>query len=187
MEENHFYCSAGDSGNAAVYRHRRRNRVAPVGLAASAPVRLAADHLLAGTGTSVAVPYPIRRSRMARFHAFQSSPSHGRALSEYDLRRAGTIPATDARTVRFWPISQRKQGAIKSGRRALTVGGGPTRLRTVPVYRRGAPRNSLRALSMPPGNWSHNRVPRDGYCERNCLHRESGATWKSSNRKSAAP
>jgi RNA polymerase sigma factor (sigma-70 family) len=58
-----FHGPAGDSGDTAVYLHRRRDRAASVELAAAAALRLASDHLLAGGWNSGAVPHPLRRAR----------------------------------------------------------------------------------------------------------------------------
>src|SRR6266536_772380 len=113
MEESDFHCSAGDPGDAVVYGHRRRSSAAAVELAAAAALRLAPNHLLASAWTSGAVPDPLRRTWIARFRSFRYPPSHGRALRAHDSGRAGTIPATHARTFRLRPICGREQGAMK--------------------------------------------------------------------------
>src|ERR1700756_3526552 len=100
MEEIDFHCSAGDSGDAGLYRHRRRNCAASVELAAAVALRLAPDHLLASAWTSCAVPDPLRRTWTPPFRSLQFPPSHGRALWAHDAGRARTIPATLPRTLR---------------------------------------------------------------------------------------
>src|SRR6266852_718266 len=108
IEETDFHCSAGDSGDSGICRHRRRNSAAPVELAAAAALRLAPDHLLASAWTSGAVPDPLRRIWISRFRSLQYPPSHGTALQAHDAGRAGTIPATHARTLRIRPIHQQE-------------------------------------------------------------------------------
>src|ERR1700730_2947940 len=110
-----FLGSAGDSGDAAIYRDRRRSRDETVELAAATSLRVAPDHLLARAWTSGAVPHPLRRTWNARFWPLQFPPSHERSLRARDPRGAGTIPATDARTLRRRPIHRREQGIMKTG------------------------------------------------------------------------
>src|SRR3990170_5915459 len=125
MEETDSDCSAGDSGDAAVHRHRRRNRAVPVELAAAVALRLARDQLLAGAWDSGAVPDPLRRIGMAWFRSLQCPPSHGRALRAHDPRGAGAVPAADARAVWLRPIHQREPGAVKLA--SVPVARGPAR------------------------------------------------------------
>src|ERR1700687_2193160 len=99
-----FYCSAGDRGDGALCLHRRRNRAAPVELAAAAAVRLAPDHFLASARTSGVVPHPLRRLGIAPLRSPWFPPSHEGWLGAYDAGRAGTIPAAHARTLRLLPI-----------------------------------------------------------------------------------
>src|SRR5712692_8392486 len=113
IEETDFHCSAGDSGDSGICRHRRRNSTAPVELAAAAALRLAPDHLLASAWTSGAVPDPFRRIWMAPFRSPQFPPSHERPLRAHDAGRAATIPAAHARTLGLRAIDQREQGAMK--------------------------------------------------------------------------
>src|ERR1700756_4559850 len=108
-----FDCSAGDHGDGALCLHRRRNRAAPVELAAAAAVRLAPDHFLASAWPSGVVPDPLWRIGIAPLRSPGFSPSHERALRAYDAGRAGTIPPAHARTLRLLPIHQREQGAVK--------------------------------------------------------------------------
>src|SRR5258708_11681074 len=86
--------SGGNSGDSALYFHRRRNRNAPVELAAANVVRLASDYLLAGHWNSGAVPHPFWRAWFPWAHALQFSPphagAHGRALGTDDARRTRT-------------------------------------------------------------------------------------------------
>src|SRR6266571_4048487 len=114
--EMDFHCSAGNSGDARICCHWRRNSATPVELAAAAALRLAPDHLLASAWTSDAVPDSLRRTGRARFRSLQFPPSHERALRAHDARRAGTIPATHARTLRLRPIYKREQGAMRPSR-----------------------------------------------------------------------
>ena len=107
-----FYCSAGDPGDSGVYRDRRRISHASVELAAAAPLRLAADYLLASGWNSGAMPDSLRRIWTSRFRPFQIPSPHGRTLGAHDPGRAGTIPARNARRLRLWPIDQREQGAM---------------------------------------------------------------------------
>src|SRR6185437_12196158 len=113
MEESNLACSAGDSGDAAVHRHWRRNSHATVELAASTPLRLAPDYFLAGGWDSGVVPDPVRRNWAPRFSPLQFPPSHGRAVVAHDPGGAGTFPARHARTLRLWPIRQPEPGAMK--------------------------------------------------------------------------
>src|SRR5260370_19326167 len=108
--------SAGNSGDAGIYRRWRRNRDAPVELAAAAALRLAPDHLLASAWTSGAVPDPLRRTWMAPFRSPQFPPSHERPLRAHDTGRARTIPATHARTLGLRAVCKREQGAMKLSR-----------------------------------------------------------------------
>src|SRR5208283_415490 len=107
-----LYRSGGDYRDYAVYDHRRRSGEAAVELAAAAAVRLARDQLLAGAGHSDAVPNPVRPHRRPRTPPIQISRAHGRALLEHDAGRAGTNPATHARTFWLWATRRRKQGGM---------------------------------------------------------------------------
>jgi RNA polymerase sigma factor (sigma-70 family) len=100
-KENDFHGSAGDSGDAAIYLHRRRSSAASVELAAAAALRLAPDYVLAGSGNSGAVPDTVRRLWRPRLPPLQLAAAHGRALAAHDARGAGKIPAGYARTVRL--------------------------------------------------------------------------------------
>src|SRR5580658_2306629 len=111
--ENDFHCSAGDSGDGGIYCHRRRNRAAPLELAAAAALRMATDYFLASAGNPGAVPRPLRRTGAARLPRLQFPPSHEGALRTHDPRGAGTIPGTDARTLGRRPIHRPEQSAMK--------------------------------------------------------------------------
>ena len=78
-----------------------------------------ADHLLAGSWPSGAVPDSLRRIWTPRFRPSQFRPSHGdedeRALWKHDPRGAGELPAGNARTLGLRPNHQREQGVMKSG------------------------------------------------------------------------
>src|SRR3989442_1368938 len=80
IDENDSHCSTGDPGVALICLHRRRNRAAPVELAAAATVWLAPDHLLASAWDPGAVPHPLRRAWMPRSRSLQCPPAHERAL-----------------------------------------------------------------------------------------------------------
>src|SRR5712692_2834286 len=116
-----FSGSAGNSGDAAVYRHRRRSSAATVELAAAAALRLAPDYFLASGWNSGAVPDPLRGIGTPRFRPLEIPPSHVRALGAHDPRGAGTIPARHARTLRLRPIHQREPGAMKPCRKRCAV------------------------------------------------------------------
>src|SRR5437868_10662134 len=124
MEEIDLDSSAGDFGNFVIYLHRRRNRAAPVELAAAAALRLAPDYLLASAWNSGAVPHPLWRIWRPRFGSLQLPSSHGRAhgqaLGAHDARGAGTIPARYERTLRLWHIYQRGQRTMKPYRQRNT-------------------------------------------------------------------
>src|SRR5215469_11302233 len=96
MEKNDLDRSAGDRGDSHIYRHWRRNRAAPVELAAAVAVRMAADYLLAGARTAAVVPDSVRRpwsSRLPSFeYAFQDAASNGRAVGADDAGRTRTGP-----------------------------------------------------------------------------------------------
>src|SRR5882724_4980804 len=114
-----LYCTGGDFGNSAIRIPRRRAGAAPVEWAAASAFRMAADHLLAGSWPSGAVPDSLRRIWTPRFRPSQFRPSHGkedeRALWKHDSRGAGELPASDARTLGLRPNHQRDKGAMKSG------------------------------------------------------------------------
>src|SRR6266446_7489970 len=88
--------SAGDPGDAAVYRHWRRNSAALVELAAAAALRLAPDHLLASARDAGAMPHPLRRTWHSWHswfqYAFQCSAAHGRAVGADDAGRTRKSP-----------------------------------------------------------------------------------------------
>src|SRR5271165_1450730 len=93
---------AGDSGDGAVYRGRRRSGAASVELVAAGALRLAPDHPLAGAWHPGAVPGPVWRVRWTpRVSPFELSPPHVRALGTNDARGAGALPARHARTLRL--------------------------------------------------------------------------------------
>src|SRR6266436_48071 len=89
-------CSPGDSCDPGIYHHRRRNRAAPVELAAAAALRLAANHFLASAGTSGAVPHPLRKLGWSWLSSLQYSATnkraHGRTLGAHDARGARKVP-----------------------------------------------------------------------------------------------
>src|SRR5258708_961036 len=106
--------SLGDSGNPRIHIHRRPTGDAVVELAAANALRLAPDYLLASPRTPGSLPHPLRRTGRARtFRPPQFPQSHERALREHDARRAGTIPATHARTLRLRPLHHREQRELK--------------------------------------------------------------------------
>src|SRR5437879_12400194 len=116
-----FSGSAGNSGDAAVYRHRRRSGAATVELAAAAALRLAPDYFLASGWNSGAVPDPLRGIGTPRFRPLEIPPSHVRALGAHDPRGAGTIPARHARPLRLRPIRQREQIGRASCRERVEI------------------------------------------------------------------
>src|SRR6266849_1889299 len=120
-----YPCSAGDSGDPGIYRHRRRTSDAFVELAAATALRLAPDHLLASAGTSGAVPDPLRRLGWSWLSSLQYSAANrraysatsGRALGADDARGARKAPPELALSLRRpWTSHRRTQGAMKPSR-----------------------------------------------------------------------
>src|SRR5271157_1407575 len=107
-----LYCSAGDSGDSALYRYRWGTGDASMELAAAAAFRLAPDHLLASAWNSDTVPDPLRPDGRPRVLPLQLSPSHGRALGTHDTRGAGAIPARHAQSLRLWHAGGRGQAVL---------------------------------------------------------------------------
>src|SRR5260221_3008738 len=83
IEEINLDSYAGDPGDSAICRHRRRSSNAPVELAAAAALRLAPDYFLASVWNSGAVPDPLRWIWMASFRSLQFPPPHARALGAH--------------------------------------------------------------------------------------------------------
>src|ERR1035438_8049921 len=107
-----FPGSAGDSGDAAIYRHRRRNSAATVELAATGVVRMAANYLLAGSRTAGSLPDSVRRLWWSWLSSLQFPAGNGRALGTHDARGAGEVPTGYALALRrLWSANRWNQGA----------------------------------------------------------------------------
>src|ERR1019366_578216 len=110
-KEMDLFCGPTDA--RAFHRDWRRSCTATVELAGADVVRMAANHLLAGSRTAGSVPDSVRRLwRGRRWLSLQISTAHGRALGADDARGAREVPARYALWLRqFWSASQRNHGS----------------------------------------------------------------------------
>src|SRR6266568_6430650 len=96
--------AAGNTCDACICLHWRRDRNAAVELAAAAAVWLAPDYLLAGAWTVASLPYPVWRMgrlwRRKRAHASPCKRTYGRTNGR---THAGTLGKDDARRTRKIP------------------------------------------------------------------------------------
>ena len=91
MRKKWIFLAPGDCGVRDVHLDRRRSGAASVELAAAGVVRMAANHLLAGSRTAGSLPDPVRRLWSWWLPSLQFSAANGRALGADDARGAGKI------------------------------------------------------------------------------------------------
>src|SRR5450759_4668071 len=95
-------------GDGDFRRDWRRIGDAVVELAAAAVVRMAANHLLAGSRTAGSVPDPVWRPGQFWLSRLQFPAANGRALGADDARGAREVPPGYALTLRrLWRARQR--------------------------------------------------------------------------------
>src|SRR5450631_2052653 len=105
-------CFCGPTDARAFHRDWRRSGTATVELAGADVVRMAGNHLLAGSRTAGSVPDSVRRLwRGRRWLSLQISAAHGRALGADDAGGAREVPARHAHPLRLWSANRRNHGA----------------------------------------------------------------------------